>query len=195
METDNQRSLIELTPEYINSLPVLSFKGPIHLVRSKSELDSAIGVLQKEPAVGFDTESRPSFVKGRNYPISLIQLATPSEAFIIQLRTTGFTDSLKEFFELAVEKIGVGVKDDLRKLKQERDFLPHSMIDLSEIAKMKGHLKSSLRVLSARYLEHKIVKSAQKTNWSRFNLTETQLRYAATDAWACLLIRPLLEKE
>ncbi|MDR2884303.1 MAG: hypothetical protein LBV09_04265, partial [Deferribacteraceae bacterium] len=80
-------------------------------------------------------------------------------------------------------------------LQSVREFTPNGIVDLSEIAKSKGQIKSSLRALSARYLNQRIVKSAQKTNWARVTLTESQIRYAATDAWACLLIRPFLEAE
>ena len=185
----------ELTPEYINSLPILSFRGPIHLVDDTESLNPMLDKLFAEPCVGFDTESRPSFVKGKSYPISLLQFATPDEVYIVRLRRSGFSNRLRDFFESDVEKIGVGLKDDFRKLKDERDFKPNALVDLSEIAKAKGHVKSSLRVLSARYLHQRIVKSSQKTNWARVNLTENQLRYAATDAWACLLIRPLLDAD
>ena len=196
MENDNQETVPEipaLTSEYINQLPALTFRGPIHLISTHKELDSALDTLRKEPCVGFDTESRPAFSKGQKYPISLIQFATPSDAFIIRFLPVTFNDSLVSFMESSTEKIGVGIKDDIRKLKMEKAFNPKAMVDLSEIAKKKGHQKSSLRALSACYLQHRIVKSSQKTNWARSNLTETQLRYAATDAWACLLIRPLLE--
>ena len=158
------------------------------------ELEHTIERLKLELSVGFDTESRPSFVKGQHYPISLLQFATHKEVYIIQLRKTGFIDCLSSFFEAAVEKVGVGLADDIRKLKELRDFTPAAMVDLCGIAKAGGHQKTSLRVLSAYYLGKRIVKSSQKTNWARNVLTEKQLRYAAIDAWACLLIRPLLEK-
>jgi ribonuclease D len=164
-------------------------------VDTEAELRLAIAKLTAEPCIGFDTESRPSFEKGRNYPVSLLQLATPNEAFIIRIRKTGFPDELKDFFESPVEKIGVGLADDFRKLNTERKLAPQALVDLSEIARKKGQIKSSLRVLSAKYLQQRIVKSSQKTNWARINLTESQLRYAATDAWACLLIRPLLDAD
>ena len=191
--SENTPEIPTLTYEYINKLPILTFKGQIHLISTSVQLENALSSLQDESCVGFDTESRPSFAKGLNYPVSLIQLATPTEAFIIRFRFATFSNSLISFLESSTEKIGVGIKDDIRKLKKEKVFTPKAMIDLSEIAKSKGHHKSSLRMLSAYYLGQRIVKSAQKTNWARANLTEAQLRYAATDAWACLLIRPLLD--
>ncbi len=182
----------ELTPEYINSLPVIRYTGPINIINTPDELADALRILSIERYVGFDTESRPSFKKGQNYPISIIQLATLNEVFIIRVGNTGFSDDLIKFFESDTEKVGVGLQDDVRKLAENRRFTPNKMVDLSDIARRYGHVKSSLRALSASFLQHRIVKSAQKTNWARVNLTETQLRYAATDAWVCLLIHPFL---
>ena len=184
----------ELTAEYINSLPQLSFTGRIQVISQFADLDNILKELMLLSAVGFDTESRPSFTKGQSYPISLLQIATSRNVYIIQIQKTGFTDSLNAFLASNTEKIGVGLKDDVRKLKDERDFTPNAIVDLSEIARSKGYKKSSLRALSACFLKKRIVKSSQKTNWAREHLTDKQLRYAATDAWACLLIRPFLDE-
>ncbi len=189
-ETKSEEQI--LTPEYINSLPVVCYTGPITIVDTPQALADMIDLLSIEKYVGFDTESRPSFTKGQNFPISIIQFATLNEAFIVRVNRTGFTGELVSFLESDVEKVGVGLQDDIRKISANHPFQPRNMVDLSEIARRQGHVKSSLRVLSARFLQHRIVKSAQKTNWARKKLTETQLRYAATDAWVCLLIRPFL---
>ena len=193
-QSENSENTTILTSEYINSLPILKFAGPIEMINTACELGELVEKLRNEPCIGFDTESRPSFIKGTKYPISLIQLATPSTVYIIRFAKTGLTGSLLEFMQSDVEKIGVGLVDDAKKLRSIRPFEPKGIIDLSDIAKSKGLVKSGLRTLSARYLNHRIVKTAQKTNWAKTSLTENQLRYAATDAWACLLIRPLLEK-
>jgi ribonuclease D len=47
-----------------------------------------------------------------------------------------------------------------------------------------------VRGLTARYLRHRLPKTAQKTNWARSELTKKQRIYAASDAWICLKIYP-----
>jgi len=48
--------------------------------------------------------------------------------------------------------------------------------------------EKGLKKLSAIVLGKRISKSQQVSNWDMDDLTEAQLRYAATDAWICLEI-------
>ena len=48
------------TREEINDLPLQAFSGRTVLVDSRLNLDSALRDLQKEPILGFDTETRPA---------------------------------------------------------------------------------------------------------------------------------------
>jgi ribonuclease D len=186
---------IPLTPEYINTLPRIIFNGVIEVLDDGKRLTEIISELSNRQIVGVDTESRPSFVKGKTYPISLIQLATLENVYIVRLKYTGFTKELGDFFESSVIKVGIAISDDLIKLKQFGVFTPKNLVDLGELARRQGNVRSSLRTLCAKYLGSKLVKSAQKTNWARHELTETQLRYAATDAWICLLLLPHLTSQ
>jgi ribonuclease D len=45
-----------------------------------------------------------------------------------------------------------------------------------------------LKKISGIVLNRRISKSQQVSNWDADELTEAQLRYAATDAWICLMI-------
>ena len=74
-------------------------------------------------------------------------------------------------------------------------FTAGGFIDLSAMAKQKGIVQSGAKALTARYLGRKLVKSSQKTNWAKKNLTDRQLVYAATDAWVCLHILSPLQQD
>jgi ribonuclease D len=178
----------DLSSEYIDSLPVISFVGEIKIIADTQEFCRLLDALSAMEAVGIDTESKPSFRKGVQYPISVLQLATETEAYIVRLRATGFPSRLKKFFESETKKIGLGLNDDLRKLRKLREFTPNAFIDISSIASGLGHTKTSLRTLTARYLERRVIKSSKTDNWSKPTLTEKELRYAATDAWLPLLL-------
>jgi ribonuclease D len=180
--------LEELSAEYINTLPVISFTGEIKIITQAKDLSALLDRLALEKAVGIDTESKPSFRKGVQYPVSLLQLSTESEAYIVRLKSTGFIGKLKIFFESEVIKVGLGLKDDLRKLKKLREFTPNSFIDISDAAARLGHSKVSLKTLTAYYLGKRVIKSSKTDNWANPRLTEKQLRYAATDAWLPLLL-------
>lgn len=184
---------LRIPPETINSLESIEFAGPITLVDDAGAMEYALKRIRETRKVGFDTESRPSFIKGQKFPVSIIQLSLMDEAFIFRLKRLGFCSGIKEILSSpAIEKIGVGVCDDIKRLQEMELFNPGGFTDLSDIARKKGLIQSGARALTARYLGRKLVKSSQKTNWARDGLTERQLRYAATDAWICLhLIAPL----
>lgn len=185
---------LRISIEDINSLEPISFPGEIHVVDSLDKIAYAMKVLNSEEVLGFDTESRPAFIKGQKFPVSIIQLSTLTDAFIFQLKYTHFNDAIINILSNPnIKKVGVGLNDDITRLKNLHNFKPSNFLDLSTVAKSKGLIQSGARALTARYLGKRLVKSSQKTNWAKKNLTERQLLYAATDAWVCLhIMEPLL---
>lgn len=182
-----------LSREYINSLPIIRFEGDVKIIDKPEDVDDALDYLEGFAKIGFDTESRPSFTRGKSYPISLLQLASNDIAYLFQLKKTGFPDRLTAFLENQnIKKIGVGIKNDIEKLKELKPFEEGGFVDLSKIAAEKGIIQVGLRGLTARYMEQRITKTAQKTNWAQSRLTRKQKVYAASDAWICLLIYPRL---
>lgn len=176
-----------ISKDYINTLPILRYSGRITVVDSESKLNSMCDFLVDHELIGFDTESRPAFRKGVSYPVALVQLSTQTDAYVIQLKKTGLSDRLLGIFEnQSIAKIGIGLMDDIKKLKQLAVFENRNFIDLSDMAASKGIVQTGLRALSARYLNYRISKAAQKSNWALDQLSDKQLNYAATDAWASL---------
>jgi len=172
-------------------LPIMTFPGKIELVRTRDEAEAAISELSVADRIGFDTETKPSFFPGESYPISILQLATEETAYIFQLRKSGFPDSLVALLSTAeVLKIGVGIDVDIRKLKDIRGFEPRGFVDLSRLAILSGLTRSGLKFLVQHFLNSRIIKSSQTSDWSRSTLTPKQLLYAATDAWVCLRLYP-----
>jgi ribonuclease D len=166
------------------------------MVTSEQQAEDALKHLMEETWIGFDTESKPSFTKGTSYPVSLVQFSTQETAYLFQLRKTGFTNGLVELLEnKQIKKIGVGIKTDIVKLQEQRPFIPSGFVDLSELAAAKGIIQVGVRGLTARYLNRRLPKTAQKTNWARSELTMKQQLYAASDAWICLKIYPIILKD
>ena len=83
-------------------------------------------------------------------------------------------------------KAGVGLDQDIKKLKELDDFKPAGFVDLGDIARSSGIKNHGLRGLAAVLLGFRISKKAQVSNWERENLSSAQVSYAATDAWVCL---------
>jgi ribonuclease D len=77
----------------------------------------------------------------------------------------------------------VAVRDDIKALQRLLPFLPAGFVDLGTCARSAGLETSGLRSLAANLLDARISKNAQCSNWGSKNLTQQQIRYAATDAW------------
>ena len=149
-------------------------------------MEKAIELIHEEALLGFDTETRPSFKRGENHPVALLQLASETDTFLFQLRDLGLPDPLKELFEdESVLKIGVAIHDDIKALQQKSEFQPNGFVDLADIARRYGIITTGLRNLTGIVLKSRISKRYQLSNWNRKILDEHQQLYAATDAWVC----------
>lgn len=170
----------------INDLPVAQYPGDIIVVDSYDKCLSAVKEISQFDLLGFDTESRPSFKKGRTNKVALLQLATSETAWLFRLTKIGLPASLLRILEdVQIKKVGVAIHEDLNKLKIKKEFLPANFIDLAKYVKEFNILDNGLRKLAANILKLKISKSQQLSNWESVKLIPQQLNYAATDAWVC----------
>lgn len=184
-----------ISKDEINELPLGQFEGEIFLVDSKEKVKEAFDRLKGNSLIGFDTETRPSFVRGKQYQVALLQLATSEEAFLVRVNQLGVPELFQEILEdKNIVKIGAAVLDDLRALRKVcMGFMPNAFFDLNEELRKIGFLNVGVRNLSAMVLNMRISKSEQVSNWEAPILTDKQLMYAATDAWACLEIYKKLQ--
>jgi ribonuclease D len=142
--------------------------------------------LSGEELLGFDTETKPTFKKGRKNKVSLIQLSTGTLACLFRINKLGLPDELIDLLsDPGVIKAGVAVHDDIRFLKGVKKFEPSGFIDLQTFVKDYGIQSSGLKKLAAIVLGFRISKRQQVTDWEANQLTEAQEIYAATDAWVC----------
>ena len=179
----------------ISAMPTVAFEGRIITIDTPQAVDQAIMALSNEAYVGIDTETRPSFRKGVQHDVSLIQLSTPDTCFLIRLNRTGMPDSLVKFLEnKQIAKIGLSLHDDYQGLCKRRKFKAGNFIDLQKEVGQYGIEEMSLQKIFAIIFGQRISKSQQLTNWENDVLTDKQKIYAATDAWACLKIYNELKK-
>lgn len=179
----------EISKEEVEAMDLIQYEGPIHVIDTPEALNEALGAISREAVLGFDTETRPSFKKGKVYPTSLIQLASLEEAWIIRVSRTGYPGALLKILsdELPM-KIGLGLQDDIRRLKADFHFEPMGFLDLQHYVPAFRIDEKGLKKISGIVLKRRISKSQQVSNWDADMLSEAQLRYAATDAWICLMI-------
>ena len=171
----------------IATFPTVSFPGKIVVVVSATEAERAVDYLLAQPILGFDTETRPSFKKGIMHKCSLLQVSTSNCCFLFRLNYIGLCPAIKRLLEdTTVTKVGLAWNNDVHGLHQLGDFQMGTFVDLQDMARKLGIEDQSLMKLYANVFGERISKRQQLTNWERDVLEESQKRYAATDAWACV---------
>ena len=175
-----------INDDELRKLPLLQFEGRITLIDTYDKFRRAMEDIGKPDLLGFDTETRPSFKKGRRYQVALLQLADTSRAWLFRLNMIGLPTELAALLaDKSVIKTGVAIRDDLKALKALTHFEPHGFIDLQNLVADHGIKELGLKKLTAITLGYTISKSQQVSNWEAPALTEPQMLYAATDAWVC----------
>jgi len=178
-----------ISKEDLAILPVESFPGRIIVVENEIDTNKAMRYLTLFDAVGFDTETRPNFRKGQNHTVSLMQVSTNEACFLFRLNKIGIPDALKDFLvDENIMKIGLSLKDDFGAMRKRTNIEPVNFVDLQSIVGEYGIEDASLQKIYAILFNMKISKGQRLTNWEAERLTDSQQRYAALDAWACLRI-------
>ncbi|MCK5028217.1 MAG: 3'-5' exonuclease domain-containing protein 2 [Bacteroidales bacterium] len=184
-----------LTNEEVNDLPLYQFNGGIFVIDTFDKYDDYVPLLKGKKILGFDTETRPSFKKGKINPVSLLQITSSNQAFLLRINKIGLSDEIKEILSNPdIIKIGLAIKDDIKILREIGDFEPAGFIDLQDYVEEFAIEAKSLKKITGIVLEKRISKSQQVTNWEKEELSEAQQVYAATDAWVCLQIYRKLNK-
>lgn len=179
---------ISVNPEEIEKLEMKSFPGKITVIDSTGpEFNKAVAYLRRQKILGFDTESRPCFSPGQpHYGVSLLQLSGPERAFLFRVKKTGIPKSLCNILASSdILKIGAAVADDVRGLQKLSPFESAGFYDLQRNVWEYGIKDKSVKKMAAIILGIRISKTQQLSNWEAETLSESQQKYAATDAWVC----------
>ena len=155
---------ISISPEEIGRLELASFPGEIHVIDSLGEeFGKAVSYLKRQKVIGFDTETRPTFSPDqRSNGTALLQLSGAEKAYLFRIKLMGGIPRrlCAILANPAIIKVGAAIHDDVHGLQKFAGFQPQNFVDLQKIAQ-------------------------QLSNWEAEKLSESQQRYAATDAWVC----------
>ncbi|MCU8083178.1 3'-5' exonuclease [Shewanella sp. SM23] len=156
-----------------------------------SEFDAVVARLQVDQVLGFDTETRASFERGVQHPLSLIQIATANTCYLFQHAILG-----EQFIQLkalledeTILKVGVGLRSDAHALRRQWGINVASTLDLNwALAQLGAEKEMGTRQLVAALLGVRIDKPKKVTlsNWQHVPLSSAQIHYAAADALAAL---------
>lgn len=185
-----QRLSQKTDKQLIPALERFSFPGRIEVVQSAEEASRAVAFLRRQTLVGIDTETRPNFKRGGMRPVALLQVSTSDICFLFRLNMTGLTPDIVQLLEdEQVTKVGLSLKDDLHALRRRHEQLQAgAWVDIQDIVRQMGIEDLSLQKIFANVFGQRISKSAQLSNWEADVLTQSQKLYAATDAYACILL-------
>ena len=173
----------------ISQLKRVEFYGKIYVVTSPVEAENVVDYLLSQPILGFDTETRPAFEKGKRYQCSLLQVSTRTDCFLFRLNKTGLCPAVVRLLgDEQVTKVGLAWNNDMLSLRQLGSFKPGRFIDLQDMVRELGVEDQSLVKIYANLFGERISKAERLSNWERNELTEKQMEYAAIDAWACVRI-------
>lgn len=187
----------EITKEELKDFPVKHFEGEIIYCKDDAKFEETWkDFLGEIDVFGVDTETRPAFKKGQRFPTAIIQICNGDQVIVYKLDNGKLHPWLVEFLNSdTFLKLGIAIGDDLKELKREnKNLVPQEVIDLSKMAVSLGFTSFGAKRLTALLLGFTVSKGQRTSDWSKDELSQAQLRYAATDAWICNLIFNELEK-
>lgn len=167
----------------------------VRMVRTPEGAASALAALSQADVVGFDTESKPTFMKGEvSTGPHLVQLATDDVAYLFQIGSAASAQDalsvLKPVLESeAILKVGFGLGDDLKRLRAKLGIETRNVLDLATALRRRGERNTlGAKTAVARFFGQRLQKSRRitTTNWALPQLSEKQLLYAADDAHVAL---------
>ena len=165
----------------------------VRMVKSDRDAADALTALMRADVVGFDTESKPTFLKGEvSTGPHLVQLATDDTAYLFQIGAMPAVEVLKAVLESpTILKVGFGLADDVKRLKVKLGIETANVVDLATALKKKGERNAlGAKTAVARYFGQALQKSKKitTTNWALPRLSEKQILYAADDAHVALKV-------
>ena len=165
----------------------------IQLVTTAVQAHAAIQTLQGEKALGFDTESKPTFAKNEaSTGPHIVQLSTLHKAWIFQLDDAECRRAVGVLLESPrIIKAGFGLGDDKKRITYKLGVDLQGVLDLNTVFREQGYRKDmGVRGAVAVLFNKRFIKSkkASTSNWANTYLTEAQMIYAANDAYAAMRV-------
>ena len=165
----------------------------IELVATAEGAARALADLGQLGVVGFDTESKPTFLKNEvSTGPHTVQLASLHRAWVFQLHDAACRAAAASLLaSSALTKVGFGLSSDRTQIRAKLGIEPQAVLDLDMVFRRRGHRNSvGVKTAVALLFQQRFVKSRKQTtsNWASKHLSEGQLRYAANDAYAAMRV-------
>jgi len=165
----------------------------IVLVATAQQADAAWTALVANRVLGFDTESKPTFFRDQvSEGPHVVQLSALNKAWVFQLFDARCREVVSALLASeTITKVGFGLAGDHTQIRRTLGIEPRNVLDLNVVFRKKGYAKEiGVRGAVAVLFNRRFLKSRKATtsNWANRQLSESQLIYAANDAWAALQV-------
>jgi ribonuclease D len=184
----------------IDAMPTFERLGldRIVLVATAEQAERAAQALLAARVWGFDTESKPTFVRDEvSDGPHIVQLATHDKAWVFQLHDDGCRARVAQLLaHPGVVKAGFGLGDDTKRIQRKLGVQAADVLELNDLFRQRGYRKEmGVKGAVAVLFQRRFIKSkkAATSNWANRQLSEAQLVYAANDAWAALRVYEALQ--
>ena len=165
----------------------------ITLVNTGKQATLAYDALVAAQAWGFDTESKPTFKVGEiSDGPHVLQLSTRDQAWVFQLHDPDCRAIAADLLARGgIAKAGFGLGDDRKRIIQKLGIEPEGILELNAVFHARGYrkdmgVKGAVAVLFNQRFQKS--KKAATSNWANTRLSESQLVYAANDAYAAICV-------
>ena len=165
----------------------------ITLVNTGKQATLAYDALVAAQAWGFDTESKPTFKVGEiSDGPHVLQLSTREQAWVFQLHDPDCRAIAADLLARGgIAKAGFGLGDDRKRIIQKLGIEPEGILELNAVFHARGYrkdmgVKGAVAVLFNQRFQKS--KKAATSNWANPRLSESQLVYAANDAYAAICV-------
>ena len=165
----------------------------IVVVTTLQEAEHAAATLLAAGVAGFDTESKPTFAKNEvSGGPHVVQFSTRDRAWLFQSHRTECNPVVAALIaSTELKKVGFGLSTDLTLIRSRLNIEPGAVYDIDNEFRRRGYRKSvGVKTAVALVFDRRFMKSRKATtsNWANKQLTESQIRYAANDAYASIRV-------
>jgi len=165
----------------------------VWLVATARDAALADAELRGQTVLGFDTESKPTFVRNETSEgPHVVQFASLSKAYVFQLHDPACREVAGAVLgSKAVTKAGFGLASDVKQIAAKFGAAPNAVVDIDTLFRRQGYrkelgVKAAVAVMFGQRFSKS--KKAATSNWAAHQLTTAQILYAANDAYAAMCV-------
>ena len=171
----------------------------IWLIATAQDAERADAELRGQKVLGFDTESKPTFVRNETSEgPHVVQFASLAKAYVFQLHDPACRAVAGAVLASPdVTKAGFGLSSDVKQIAAKFGAAPHAVIDIDTLFRRQGYRKElGVKAAVAVLFGQRFAKSkkASTSNWAARQLSPAQIVYAANDAYAAMCVYDALQK-